>query len=138
MTHFRNRWFIYMKCFKCAIFLKTMSLIVLFCPNLYFSQMNFLVYGNIDRGIKKCKRVNVLLYCKNIPRKFWSILLCHFIKHKPIISKVNAQIHCNSTIVSNLSIDAGFWIKSWRHQNTYKNRILHHFGSCIMEFSRNL
>ena len=28
--------------------------------------MNFLVYGNIDWGIKKCKRVNVLLYCKNI------------------------------------------------------------------------
>ena len=66
MTQFRNRWFICMKCFKCAIFLKTMSLIVLFCPNLYFSQMNFLVYGNIYRGIKKCKRVNVLLYCKNI------------------------------------------------------------------------
>ena len=46
--------------------------------------------------------------------------------------------HCNSTIVSNLPIDAGFWIKLWRHQNTYKNRILLHFVSCGMEFSRNL
>ena len=29
-------------------------------------------------------------------------------------------VHYDSSIVANFLIDAGFWKKSWRHQNTYK------------------